>query len=256
MEEYTADVSSVIQDTKEAPFRGFFNKTAVKNQLRRYLPDLFTKPTNSVVKGLFSNEKDVYVRVADAQQLGYSFKQCQFAGVIYPLTELTMHHAVSTQIHSEELVIPHNRLLETLGIGEQTSNENTKFLYGGWSVHMQLSNPHVNQTESKMLHFTWRGKEQHGGSDELEVAYKDMDGNGQIMVVRPNDQTLELKHLHETIGLSDTDRLLRMQANQPVTFDQINMSDSLIHVAFHGNAVNKIGHQQWTLPATIHAKYP
>ena len=256
MKERISGVSTVVQDKEETPFRGFFSKTAVKKQLQRYLPDLFVEPSNSIVSGLFSNKEDVYVRVADVQQLGYSFKQCQFEGIVYPLIELTIHHVLSTQIHSEELVIPHNRLLESLGISKQTSNENTKFLYGGWSVHTQLSCPHANQDGSKTLQITWRGREQHSISDELEVAYKDMNGDGQIMVVKPNDHTLELQHLHETIGFSDTDCLASMQMNQPLTFDRIESSGSLISIAFHGNEMNKVGNQKWVLPVAIHALYP
>ena len=256
MKENATGVGSVSFDKEETPFRGFFSKTAVKKQLKRYLPDVFSQSSNSISDGLFSNKEDVYVRFANIQQLGYSFKHCQFAGVTYPLTELTIHHALSTQMHSEELVVPHNRLLESLGISEQTSNANTKFLYGGWSVHMQLSCPHSNQNESKRLQITWSGKEQWSISDELEVAYKDMDGNGQIMVIRPKDQTLELQHLRQIIEFSDTDHLANLQMNQPLTFDRIALSSSLISIAFHGNEMNKVGNQEWVLPVAISAKYP
>jgi len=232
---------SVVQvdklDQKLKPFRGDVKKPVARVQLQQFLPDLFTKENNdkdnSIIAGLFpKNDKEevVHIHSADAQQIRYSFKHCELAGVLYPLVELMVYH-------------------------QQFPQWRNGYIYGGWSVRLQMGCPLPYQREPPMLHVQWNGEEKLGASHELEMGYIDMNGNGQNMVLNLQDKTLSLPHVQRTMNFSDIDQLKTMQGDQPFVFEHVALSESLVGVAFHGNEINKIGSQNMILPAVMHAFY-
>lgn len=217
-----------VFDDEARPFRGFVSNAVAKLQLERFLPDLFTQQ-NTVADGLFSGD-GIYISVADGKQIRYSFNHLSLGETTYSLVELAVYH--------QELVQRHDG-----------------YIYGGWSVRIQMSSPIAYQNEPQMLQITWSGKEKLGASNTLEMGYMDMYGNGQRMTLYPAEQTVEFPHMHKTLSFSDQIELAVLQENQPFVFDKVAMSDALVGIAFHGNEQNKIPSQKILLPVTMHALY-
>lgn len=251
-EDLSQALASTTLDKEETPFRGFFNKTAVKTQLKKYLPELFDTP-NSLADGLFSSDERIYISAVNEREIGYSFNHCQLGDTQYPLIELTVTHLHLMQIHSEELIYAVNPFIDE---GKGIVSTEHPYAYRGWRVHVLMGSPFVNQKDPQMLQLEWTGKDQFGKSETLQVAYMDMFGNGQRMILDVQNQTISLPHIHETFDMKTTDEFVTKQQNQPFIFDAVSVEDACAGISFHGNEANRIGQQHLQLPLTMHAFYP